>query len=377
MLRTQIYNTLAVMLPYIAPTLTKDTVSSLNKIMSYCCEDLLPAPPASAHALPPPSKDSAKTGNKRSGSKHSNPNADTFTSNSANSIDSSVPPDLHNAASTLLPIFISLIPSQNLRASLRAQLDRTAILTGHKQAMLAAVLNVPHRGSGGAKKIGGSIMPHLARASYGALEVEALLRPRMPVFKTGGEEAAEMEDLAEEMDEDEDAADVKEAYNETLEKYRQLYTSVPDEGSSLKRSLEADSGEDVPESTVDVEVEVTKRSKHTHDTPGGFVATDTMTTTVTASKSALSADEPPTPAQSPSLDVVMSTASPANPVTSATVTSPPNRSEEPAVNKTQPAQGVDSPKNEDSSADDDEDEDDDFEIPVLNMDPDTEDESGE
>jgi pre-rRNA-processing protein RIX1 len=85
-----------------------------------------------------------------------------------------------------------------LAPSVRAEIDRTIILTANKDAMLASVLNpIPAAKGRGA---GSSLIPFLVRGYSDEMEVEALVRPRMPVLMT----APELDAYAE-MEEDEEA----------------------------------------------------------------------------------------------------------------------------------------------------------------------------
>ncbi|KAI9841488.1 MAG: hypothetical protein M1837_000649 [Sclerophora amabilis] len=180
-IRTCTYNVIAKLLNIGGLVLTKTSVTSMSRIIRFCCEDLLPT--SSADSNP---KDPER-------SKHgpaSNPstNADAFaatktgnqTPSSLTAGKSELP--LVSAATTLLPLLISNISTRHLNASLRDQVDRTAILIQHKEAMLASVLNQPPRKRGA--KPSSSIMPYLARSFGGEIEVEGLLRPRMPVLRS-------------------------------------------------------------------------------------------------------------------------------------------------------------------------------------------------
>jgi pre-rRNA-processing protein RIX1 len=87
-------------------------------------------------------------------------------------------------------------------------MDRTIILTTDKDTMLASVLNpVPALKGRGA---GSSIIPFLVRPYGDQMEVEALVRPRMPVLMTAPELDAYADEEEEEV-EDEDMVD--DAYN--------------------------------------------------------------------------------------------------------------------------------------------------------------------
>ncbi|KAH7321628.1 rRNA processing/ribosome biogenesis-domain-containing protein [Rhexocercosporidium sp. MPI-PUGE-AT-0058] len=87
-------------------------------------------------------------------------------------------PALNDAARKLLPMFLSHLPQQYLKLATRSLVDRTAILTHNKDAMLASVLNPMFANNGAALP---SILPHLSRDFGHDAIVEILLRPRMPL----------------------------------------------------------------------------------------------------------------------------------------------------------------------------------------------------
>jgi hypothetical protein len=247
--------------------------------------------------------------------------------------------------------------------------------------MLAAVLNVPHRSSGG-KKVIGSVMPHLARAANGALEVEGLLRPRMPVVRIDNDGPAEEGEVLDQMDEDIDTRDVQEANEKTLEMYRQMFTAGSKEVLTKKRPL--DSVETVTNEAEPMTwspAEAAKKTKHTHD---GFLGGDgtpqrlNASTTVPDSSIGTTAQDFATSAPSLSRQNFSHDQFPNQPASTAippptTTATTSKTSSNINPNSSPPAPKVSSPRNEDSSADDD----DDFEIPTLVMDLDTEDEVGE
>ncbi|KAI9818448.1 MAG: hypothetical protein M1827_000507 [Pycnora praestabilis] len=198
--RIAAYSAVANLLELVGPSLSKTSVSSLSKIICSCCDDLLPLPkPAIPHALRSESK-----GNKSIQHGTRSVNADSFLAPvpcTEAPISLAVYPHLHDAASHLLPVFFLKFPVQHLSVRLRTQIDRTAILTGHKKAMLASVLNPPPPSKGG--KGVSSISPFLAGAFPGDPEVEAILRPRMPIIRTGkkvGEEIGSDEENDEQID---------------------------------------------------------------------------------------------------------------------------------------------------------------------------------
>jgi pre-rRNA-processing protein RIX1 len=88
--------------------------------------------------------------------------------------------DGFEAANELLPLFLSHLPQQHLEAYLRAELDRTAIIYQHKEAMIASVLNPYVRKDCRSLP---SILPHLCRQFPSDDAIETLLRPRLPVLQ--------------------------------------------------------------------------------------------------------------------------------------------------------------------------------------------------
>jgi pre-rRNA-processing protein RIX1 len=94
---------------------------------------------------------------------------------------------------------------------LRSRLDRTAILTQHKQATLASVLNPPPSKRFG--KPAASVLPLMARSFSASAEIEGMLRPRMPVIRLGNSDTELSEDGMNE-DEDEDEEEEEEVEGE-------------------------------------------------------------------------------------------------------------------------------------------------------------------
>ncbi len=89
--------------------------------------------------------------------------------------------ELVRNARILLLQLLEKVPSNSLSHASRTELDRTAILVNHQRAMLASIMNPP--GQKLDKTVLPSIMPFLARAANANnLELEAIVRPRMPVI---------------------------------------------------------------------------------------------------------------------------------------------------------------------------------------------------
>ena len=202
-IRTAVYVAIGQLLSIAGSTLPKASIDPLGPIIRTCCSDLLPLhrttpinPPASQGKLNGTHQPQATT------------NADSFLTNSETPKPITTPfLGLSNAASTLLPLLLSCLPVQYLSDSIRTRIDRTAILLQHEDAMVASVLNPPPTKKFG--KAAASILPLLARTASGSAGVESLLRPRMPVIRTGRREEDEgEEDEKDEIEEeDEEMAD--------------------------------------------------------------------------------------------------------------------------------------------------------------------------
>ncbi|KAH9859847.1 hypothetical protein IAQ61_011629 [Plenodomus lingam] len=196
-IRTACYSAIAALLERSGVALHKATIDSLVPIVRSCCDDLLPSEPVDGSAKQTPGQAKA-SGNSQP---QTTSNADTFLGSSKTMVDAHIGfCGLKEAAYGLLPVLLTNIPAQFFSDSLRARLDRTAILTQHKDAMVASVLNPPP-----SKKFGkpaASVLPLMARSFPDDKSVEGMLRPRMPVIRLCGEELEVEETTDEDMDED-------------------------------------------------------------------------------------------------------------------------------------------------------------------------------
>lgn len=192
--RAKAYDVVATILPFCASGLPKPSIDRMTSVVVSCCKELRTVEQVvPAMAL----KDSSGKANPNGVA-----NADSFLKNksilsSADVYDTAVV----KSAKALLPLFFTLIPQQHLEAYTRAELDRTAVLSHHKEAMLASVLS-PFLGRNG--KSLPSILPHLCRAYPRDPGVEALLRPRLPVIRQSGPIMGAP--IEEELDEQDDVA---------------------------------------------------------------------------------------------------------------------------------------------------------------------------
>ncbi|GAB1737810.1 hypothetical protein NU219Hw_g2291t1 [Hortaea werneckii] len=195
------YIYLACVLDLHGASYAKQDIADIEPIIKSCCQELLPLDDSNT---PGSTVASGKTAgaagdmslqHSKGGSSH--PTAQT---------------DLQAAASSLLPLCLSKLNAAYIPGKLRALMDRTAVLTQHKDALVASVLNPsPKTASSG---IDTSLLPLLAKQYPVQPEAEAVLRPRMPVIpankrrNTDGEtdeEEDEDESLVEEIEIDQES----------------------------------------------------------------------------------------------------------------------------------------------------------------------------
>lgn len=219
--RGSTYSLVRDLLSTMGPSMTKQSVSSLTDLIRTCCLDVLP--PADDLNSPPGASNDAKGKSKAA---QATSNADSFLNPGKQGSQAKQGPsfpDLKRAASELLPVILTVVPTGLLAPSARAEIDRTIILTADKNAMLASVLNplpvVKGRGAGS------SIMPFLARSHADAIDVEGLIRPRMPVLMNAPDMNGYVN--ADEEDEEEDEDMTGPTYQAATESTGFLKTSPP------------------------------------------------------------------------------------------------------------------------------------------------------
>ncbi|KAK4907795.1 hypothetical protein LTR28_000414, partial [Elasticomyces elasticus] len=171
--------------------MTGGVIAPLAPTVRECCNDLLPI--MSTHSA------QASQGNGAGpGQAIPAPSSNILSATSATE-HQMTPAGLQAAASHLLTTLLSHLPAKHIPSSMRILMDRTAVLTQDKDALLASVLNpVLEKKRAHATS---SVMPLLARGHGCAMEVEVLLRPRMPVILTGKHERSDVDGDADEIDE--------------------------------------------------------------------------------------------------------------------------------------------------------------------------------
>ena len=202
--RAPCYRLMCCLLPMIGPSASKDDLKLLTPIIHSCCADLLPSVQlGDRNADSQPGVGKSKTNGFRP------VDADAFATKQTNKSQESsatVKGQTWHEAFALLPLFLMHLPTKLLSASLRIEIDRTGILIQHKDSMVASVLNPPQSADG--RYAVASIMPLLARTETSDLAIESLLRPRMPFVRSPGSDGNEgdvMEEGESSDDEDEES----------------------------------------------------------------------------------------------------------------------------------------------------------------------------
>lgn len=173
-IRRSIYEVFIELLAGSGPSMPRATVSSMSPLIRALCEDSLPESNPPEMTSRPPTNGAKKPSNRGVAAT----NADSYLqSQDTNSNTAGPVPRVQEVATVLLPLILSTVPQAHLSVPVRSLLDRTAVLTKNEKAMLASVLNPQERLKG---KQTSSILPLYARNSALSLEIEGLLRPRMP-----------------------------------------------------------------------------------------------------------------------------------------------------------------------------------------------------
>ena len=175
-IRVASYTVVKAILDIVGPSMPKVDVAELRQLISACCEDLLPHT-NNADRAPQSSKIEAT-------------NEITTQTSSNPSTRPPQMPDLFSTATALLTTLATKINPAAMPRKTRVQIERTAILTRNKDALVACVLNPAAKHAGG--RLETSLLPMLAREFPDEMEVEALLRPRMvPVMRRKTDDACD------------------------------------------------------------------------------------------------------------------------------------------------------------------------------------------
>jgi pre-rRNA-processing protein RIX1 len=160
-MREIVYSLVGELLHLNGPTLDKMTVESLVPIVQHCCRDILEASGHLQSDKPAPALAATGGANGRKG-QGATGNADAFLTPDAgqNTRKVSLGHEGVTTARNFLTTVFSRMPQAHLSPETRGLLDRTAILAGSKDAMLASCL-YPYKDSNG--RYYPSILPFLVR----------------------------------------------------------------------------------------------------------------------------------------------------------------------------------------------------------------------
>ncbi|GAO13159.1 hypothetical protein UVI_02025160 [Ustilaginoidea virens] len=197
------YQLLNAILPLVGPTLSKATVVTLEPFIGACCRDLQ----EDAGFLKPPPKPSTSL-KKNDSLKSSLANADLFLQRQGSAPETLVTLDAQHkaAAAGLLARLLSTLPQHHLKPTLRGLLDKTAILTANRDAMLLSVLN-PYKDPRG--RIYPNILPHLTHQfpqDQGLEILRSNLRTSGVLGHHGREELADLAEIEQDEEDEEDEA---------------------------------------------------------------------------------------------------------------------------------------------------------------------------
>lgn len=149
---------------------------SLSHCLSLCCEDLLPSVLKAEHHKPGATEVTRKTAT--NGTILANTDAHMKSTPKCPQSQQAATP-IEQAAAELIINALANLPNDFISQSVRAQIDRTAILIGNEPILLASVLYQPTYNQ--ENQTSTSLVSFLARAFPSSNSAEALMKPRMPV----------------------------------------------------------------------------------------------------------------------------------------------------------------------------------------------------
>ena len=372
------------LLPHVGSSATKADMRTLNPILRACAGDLSPG----EEDRPPENGATTKTKQNNSVTI----NADSFLKAAKTPNLKSQERGLPSAAWQLLPSIFQYLPSNLLSQTLHGELDRAAILTAHKEALLASTLNPPPVVRG--KPAPASLLPWLSRVSGDDLAFEGFLRPRMPVVQTAT--------VTQEGESDNEETDMDKAFASMGPWKTAPEPQTSTMGPSLLDQLEDQLPEDTPTRSLGADeaikpaaasqpqpaisqqkrdfaqVEPITSSAPTFPTNGSPIDAKRLKTenkqnpetssTLTHPNSKLQREAETGHATLQNANIITEHVAPIS-----SVTVPPEANEQGvAMDTTAPAQGIITRNDKDEGGDHDDESD--FEIPEINVDPDTNDE---
>lgn len=190
--RSAVYQLLNRIIELIGPSISKTESTELTSVLKSCCQDILPDDDLAST----PATNGAQAGIKQQLGLAS---TQSFQTNPATFSE------LELAARELLVTAVSRLDSTCITPKIRAQIDRTAVLTKDKDLLLASVLNPTKKPN--SARTQASLLPMLARTHAQAPETEALLRPRLPPIRGAIQVAYEDDEIEGEENEAEEDED--------------------------------------------------------------------------------------------------------------------------------------------------------------------------
>lgn len=195
-IRESSYLIISDILPLVGRSFAKQNVFALCPLIRQCCRDLVPVDTSR-------SQDQQNAKGKSGNAKNSqlNMNVDAILNpalKGSNTNKESNTGGQNTTAMVLLPLLYNHLPVEYIPIPVRTEMERAAILTGNRSAMVASVMN-PIPPVKGRRPIP-SILPFLARKHFRDLEVECLIRPRMPVLVGGTGEHYDADDYEEQVE---------------------------------------------------------------------------------------------------------------------------------------------------------------------------------
>ncbi|KAL6909022.1 rRNA processing/ribosome biogenesis domain-containing protein [Trichoderma evansii] len=233
------YTTLNTILQLAGPTLSKPAVDMLDLLFVACCRDLQ----QDAGFLKPADKPAASnTTGKGAKSGTVAVNTDLFLQPQAAA--AAIEPvtlesDHRNAAKEFLTAILSLLPQSHLKPTTRGHLDKTAMLTCNRDAMLASVLN-PYRDRH--SKMYPSVLPQLTQQFPRDQGLE-ILRSNLrtsSISGSGSEMFASLSEVAELQQIDEEEEDAEEEQDEEMQDQDDENKSPENEATSSTANINAE-----------------------------------------------------------------------------------------------------------------------------------------
>lgn len=171
-LRETTYSTLIDILNIIGPSLSSGKIGQLETMVKRCSSDAI----ISKSIISSTERSTAATPKTNGNTSTVNPNTIMETP----PVRSSAPTSFNSlqlAARALIATMLSKLPAENMPQTMRDQLDIAAASSGDANALTASALNPA--------PLQTSILPIMASIHPDSPQVEAILRPRMPVIHTG------------------------------------------------------------------------------------------------------------------------------------------------------------------------------------------------